>query len=77
MKHETLTQGQIIVRALRRRSMTYMEMMQLGVSVCPWKRVGEALRLDPALRLVKGKRKQGGLELVTWRIVKQPPCAAA
>jgi hypothetical protein len=42
--------------------MTYMEMLQLGISVAPWMRVKEALRADEVL--VKGKRG----DLVTWRV---------
>jgi hypothetical protein len=47
--------------------MTYMEMLQLGISVAPWMRVKEALRADEVL--VKGKRG----DLVTWRVRQVKP----
>ena len=59
------TQGRQLIDALRRRPMTYMEMLALGVSTCPHKRVRESLAADEVL--VKQKRWMGGTRyLVTW-----------
>ena len=61
------TQGRALIAALKRRPMTYMELLALGLSVCPWKRVSESLRPDE--KLVKGKRYiQPGQYLTTWSV---------
>lgn len=60
------TQGMRLVRALKRKPHTYMEMLMLGVSVCPWKRLRETLRHMPGVELVKGTNRAG---LTTWRVV--------
>lgn len=67
MSNRYATQGRLIVEALKRRPMTYMQMLALGVSVCPWKRVAETLRLMPEWRLSTGKNRRG---LTTWRVVR-------
>jgi len=36
-------QGDKLVSMLKRRGMTTLEMIQTGISVCPWKRVRECL----------------------------------
>ena len=59
------TQGMRLVRALKRKPHTYLDMLMLGISTSPQKRVVEALRRLPDHQLVKGMR--GGL--VTWKIV--------
>ena len=64
----TRTQGAQLVAALKRQPHTYMQMLRLGLSTSPWKRVAETLDMRPDLTLVKGKRKGDGL--VTWRVVK-------
>lgn len=62
-----MTQAERIFTHLRRRAHTTMEMLQLGISVSPWKRISEGLhRLRPGERLVKGERK--GLR--TYRVVR-------
>lgn len=48
------TQGRKLISALKRRGMTTLEMLQLGISVCPWKRISEALQ--PGELLVKQKK---------------------
>lgn len=55
------TQGRQIIAALRKRPLTYMQMLMLGVSTCPQKRVMESLREGE--RLSKLKNARG---LVTW-----------
>lgn len=56
------SQGRRIIRHLRRKPHTTMEMLMLGISVCPWKRVREAMREGESL--VKGERNG----LVTWAV---------
>jgi len=48
------TQGRKLISALKRRGMTTLEMLQLGISVCPWKRVTEALKEGE--QLIKSKK---------------------
>lgn len=61
------TQGRTVIEALKRRPMTYMEMLALGVSTSPWRRCAEALQ--PGEKLVKGKRYiQPGQYLTTWSV---------
>ena len=37
-----MTQAEILVRAIRRKAMTYGDLEALRVSTCPWKRLQEA-----------------------------------
>lgn len=62
-----ITQGDKIARALKRTGHTYMEMLWLGYSVAPWRRVQEWLNKRPEWELRKGMRGS----LVTWRVVKR------
>ena len=57
------SQGRRLVQLLKRKAMTYREMLQASESYSPWKRVKEALRSDETV--VKGERNG----LVTWRVV--------
>lgn len=63
------TQGKCLIAALRRRAMTYGEMLTLGLGLSPWKRVMEALKFFPHLTVQKGRRKVGDDWLTTWRVV--------
>jgi hypothetical protein len=58
-------QGERLIRALRRRPHTYMDMLRLGISISPWKRVVE--QLGPEDRLVKLPDAKGR---ITWRVVR-------
>lgn len=60
-----LTQGQRLLAHLRRRPHTYMDMLRLGISICPWKRIPDALTQQD--RLVKGLDAKGR---TTWRVVR-------
>jgi hypothetical protein len=60
------TQGRLIIEQLKRRPMTYMQMLALGVSVCPWKRVKETISLMPGWDISYGQDTRGRL---TWRAV--------
>jgi hypothetical protein len=62
------TQAEQLARHLRRREMTTMQMLYLGISVSPWKRLTEtSTYLRPGEQLVKGKDGEGR---VTYRIRK-------
>lgn len=59
------TQGRLILNELRKRPLTYMGMLKLGVSTSPWKRAEEAL--DPSREeIIRVKRPVGGRDLVHW-----------
>lgn len=60
------SQGQLLAQHLRREPMTYMQMLKLGISTSPWKRVDEWLTLHPKWRLIKATNARG---LITWRVV--------
>lgn len=61
------TQAETLYSHLRRRAMTTMEMLALGVSVCPWRRISEGQHyLRPGEVIKKGERKG----LVTYRVTK-------
>ncbi|MFN7610237.1 MAG: hypothetical protein ACK5QX_04775 [bacterium] len=62
----TAPQGRRLIAQLKRRGMTTLEMLQLGISVCPWKRVREQLKADEML--VKSKNKQG---LIVYRVINR------
>ena len=61
---DTATQGRRLIRELKRRAMTYGDMLALRISTSPQKRVAECLK--PHELIVKKKRHDG---LVTWRVV--------
>lgn len=48
------SQGRRLIEALKRKPMTTMEMLQLGISVAPWKRIAESLQGTE--QLIKYKR---------------------
>ena len=56
-------QGRRIIAALKRKPHTYMQMIALGVSSCPWRRAQECL--SPTEQIHKAKNKAG---LITWRV---------
>jgi hypothetical protein len=63
-----MTQGQTLLQAIRKRAMTYGDLLALGVSTCPWRRLQEAERhLKPGERIVRKTNARG---LVTLRAVK-------
>lgn len=64
------TQGQRLLAHLKRKPHTYLEMLMLGISTCPWRRVREALRGHPELSLAKTRKTVNGQELVAWRVIK-------
>jgi hypothetical protein len=62
------TQAQQLYTALRRKPHTYMEMLRLGISTSPWRRLTEAQsKLRPGEKIVKGVNARG---LVTYRVLR-------
>ena len=59
-----------LIRALRRRPMTYGDLLALRVSTSPWKRLSEAahLYLKPHEKLDRFKRDRDGLTV--FKIVR-------
>ena len=68
-----MTQAEILVRAIRRKAMTYGDLEAMRVSTCPWKRLSESghLHLKPGERIVRKTGKDG---LVRIGIAKDAPC---
>ncbi len=60
-----MTQGRKLIKALKKRPHTYLQMLSYGISTSPWKRVQESLL--PEERLIKSTRGDG---LTTWRVVR-------
>ncbi len=58
------TQGRLVIAELKRRPLTYRQMLNLGVGNSPWKRAAECLRDDEVI--VKGKHEPSGC--VTWTV---------
>ena len=58
------SQGRRLIALLKRRGMTYMEMLSTGISTSPQKRVVESLA--PCEVVKKHKNARG---LVVWRVV--------
>jgi hypothetical protein len=59
------TQGRIVIAELKRRPMTYRQMLNLGAGNSPWRRCMEAL--DE--RREKVIRSKGADGLTRWRVV--------
>ena len=59
------SQGDKLVSMLKRRGMTTLELIQTGISVCPWRRVSECL--PEGWKLDKSQRN--GRHIV-YRVVK-------
>lgn len=64
MSQPHATQGRRLIAALKKKPHTYMEMLRIGVSTSPWKRVQECLRESEAL--VKTIGDDG---LTRWRVI--------
>jgi hypothetical protein len=60
----TPQQGRRLIALLKRRGMTYGQMLAVGISTSPWKRVSECLQ--PGESLVKTHRGDG---LIAWRVI--------
>lgn len=63
-----ITQGRELIKLLKRRGMTTMELQDTWISTCPWKRISENLR--PNEQLLKTKRERPGKRWVyVYRVV--------
>ncbi|MFS6977215.1 hypothetical protein ABMY77_24935, partial [Escherichia coli] len=62
-----------ICTALRIKAMTTMELIAATGSVCPWRRLSEAIQygyLRANEKLVEGTKRVNGKTLKTWKIVR-------
>lgn len=50
------TQGRRLIEILKRKPMTYMQLLMLGISTCPHKRIAESLRDGEVLIRVRNRR---------------------
>ena len=57
-------QGRILIDMLKRRPMTYRQMLEVSPSCSPWKRVAECL--DETEHVVRATNAQGW---TTWRVI--------
>lgn len=67
------TQYDRICTALRIKAMTTMELIAATGSVCPWRRLSEAVQygyLRANEKLVEGTKRVNGNTLKTWKIVR-------
>lgn len=56
-----MTQAEQLIKHIRRRPMTYLELEALKVSTCPWKRLSESghRHLRPGEQIVRKVGKDG------------------
>ena len=59
----TPTQGRRLIALLKRKPMTYMQMLSTGISTAPWKRVVETI--GPKEELIKATNRDG---LTVWYV---------
>lgn len=59
------TQGRLVIAELKKRPMTYRQMLNLGLGNSPWKRAMECLDAECETLL----RVPGADKLVRWRVV--------
>ena len=71
MSNKYATHGSCLAELCKRKPMTNMELLRVGISTSPWTRLGEWLDHHPDwTREPNTFKRCGGKELVTWRIVK-------
>lgn len=59
-----MSQGRQLIKLLKTRGMTNLELLMTGISTCPWKRISESLTEDEVL--TKHKNHKG---LNVYRVV--------
>lgn len=59
------TQGRLVIAELKKRPMTYRQMLMLGLGNSPWKRCTECLDTEKETLL----RVPGPDKLVRWRVI--------
>ena len=65
------TQGRKLITLLKRRGMTTMELLQTGISTCPWKRINEQLANNEKLLISKKFTFEAGKEINVYRVVTE------
>lgn len=63
-----MSQGMQLIAAIRRKAMTYGDLLALRVSTCPHKRIAEVAHRLQGERIVRKTNADG---LVTFRCVKR------
>lgn len=63
-------QGRRLIALLKRKPMTYAQMLATGISLCPWKRVQECLS-EPKEQLIKATNRDG---LTVWYVHEYKRC---
>lgn len=53
-RNKYATQGRLVIDALKKKPHTYLEMIQLGCGLSPWKRVKECLAFDEEVIVTEG-----------------------
>ena len=51
------TQGRFLIERLKRKAHTYGDMLAIGISTSPWRRIKEALGIDE--QIIKVENRQG------------------
>ena len=64
-RNKFATQGRLVIAELKKRPMTYRQMLNLGLGNSPWKRAMECL--DESKEQIF--RVPGADKLVRWRVV--------
>lgn len=68
-----MTQGRKLIKMLKKRWITTLDMQMQGVSTCPWKRITEQLLLSE--QLIKTKRyPKEGRWFYAYRVVNLKIC---
>lgn len=60
-----MVQGRRLIALLKRKRMTYRQMLDTNISNSPWKRVKECLAFGEVVHV-----SEGANGLVTWQVVK-------
>jgi hypothetical protein len=71
-----VTQGALLSEACKKRALTNMQLLDMGLSTSPWRRLGEWLDRNPEWMRQPGTFvRLGEHKLVTWKIVRAPKTA--
>ena len=61
------TQGRTLIEMLRKRGMTTMQLIQTGISTCPWRRIAESLHECETL-----DKKKNNNGIFVYRVIYKP-----
>ena len=69
-----MTQAETLVKAIRRKAMTYGDMEALRISTCPWKRLSESghLYLRPGEQITRKVGRDGLVRIGVGKV--EQPC---